>query len=332
LNWHDNFTPYWLVKSGSLQTVASVFWPQPNAQLGMDERSLVGIGDSGYLSIVQTKPKDWQLGQRIVLLVHGLTGSELSTHPVRLAQHFARRGVLAVRMNMRGCGPGAGLAKGIYHSGRSEDTRAVLEWIAQRYPGSPITQIGISLGGNATLKMAGELGRNHPDYLESVVSVSAPIDLHASSLRISAPRNRLFDFYFANHLVKHVQVESRRHPDKVPSLPNGLRAGKISLAKFDDLYVAPISGFNSGRHYYEMCSSLPLLDSIRCRHLLLASEDDPVIPVEMYRMIQKKSNRDLIITRKGGHAAYISQWLDPDYGRFWMDRIIVEWVLGGSYS
>lgn len=324
---NDNFLPHWLVKTGQLQTVASVFWPQPDNGYGASERSLVSIGEEGHLSIVQTRPQDWQPGQRIVLLVHGLTGSELSTHPVRLAQHFARRGVLAIRMNMRGCGPGAGLAKGIYHSGRSEDTRAVLEWISQRFPGSPITQIGISLGGNATLKMAAEFSKNHPKWLEGVVSVAAPIDLNASSHRISSPRNRLFDFYFANHLVKHVQQQSQLHPDKVPALPKSFRSGKISLARFDDLYVAPVSGFKSGLHYYEMCSSLPLLDSIRCRHLLLASEDDPVIPVETYRTLPQNPHRELLITRKGGHAGYISQKLDPEYGRFWMDRLIVEWVM-----
>ena len=323
----DTFRPFWVVRGGSIQTVAGMFWPQIRVPCGEAERSLVSIGNDGYLSVIENRPSNWSLGKRIVLLVHGLTGSENSTHPVRLADAFVRRGVLTVRMNMRGCGPGEGLARGIYHSGRSEDTRSVLEWIAKKYPGSPITQIGISLGGNATLKMAGELGRHSPTCLESVVAVSAPIDLLSCSRRISETKNRLFDFYFSKHLLRHVQRQNQNNPEKMPKVPIELMSGRLTLAKFDDLYVAPVSGFRDGKHYYESCSSLPLIDSISCRSLLLTSEDDPIIPVDSYLDLAQHPKRRVVITKGGGHAAFIGQQKDPDFGRFWMDRVIVDWVM-----
>lgn len=323
----DDFKPHRLLGNGTAQSIASVFWPRPVVRAARSERALVPIGHDGHLSIVQDIPQAWKPGDRIVLLVHGLTGSEESAHLVRLSQLFIQQGVMAVRMNMRGCGPGEGLARGIYHSGRSEDTRSVLEWIALRYPNSLITQIGISLGGNATLKMAGELGSKHPDYLEGVVAVAAPIDLKSASRRIGEAQNRLFDFYFAKHLMRHVDRQSLRFPDKIPSIPNNLRVGKVSLARFDDLYVAPVSGFRNGLDYYEKCSAIQFLGSIRCRHLLLASEDDPIIPIDRYLSLRKESNCDLVITKKGGHAAYISNQLDAKYGRFWMDKLVVQWVL-----
>lgn len=326
----DTFKPFWVISGGSVQSVAGVFWPQIKVPTGETQRSLVSIGEDGHLSVIENRPLNWSDGQRVVLLVHGLTGSENSTHPVRLADAFVRRGVLAVRMNMRGCGPGEGLSRGIYHSGRSEDTRAVLEWVAKKYPGSPITQIGISLGGNATLKMAGEFGRDIPSYLESVVAVSAPVDLTACSRRISQVKNRLFDFYFSRHLLRHVQRQNAMNPDKMPSVTPELLTGRISLAKFDDLYVAPASGFRSGQHYYDSCSSLPLIDSIGCRTLLLTSEDDPIIPVDGYLGFARHPKMNVIITKGGGHAAFISQQRDPDFGRFWMDRLIVDWVLGSK--
>jgi predicted alpha/beta-fold hydrolase len=235
---------------------------------------------------------------------------------------------MVFRMNMRGCGPGQGLAKGIYHSGRSEDTRAVLEWIATNFPNSPITQIGISLGGNATLKMAGEYGSNRPTFLQGVAAVGAPVDLAACSQRISAPQNRLFDLYFSRHLMRHVHRQSARFPDKVLELPEELLRGRQSLARFDDLYVAPTSGFKSGKHYYEVCSSFPLLDAIHCPALLLAAEDDPIVPVETYYRIPKRRGMDVIVTKRGGHTAYISNRRERHYGRFWMDRVVVDWVLG----
>lgn len=324
----DDFKPHWLVSSGFIQSIACIWWPQIRKPGGLASRFLVPIGDDGHLSVIQNLPTSWVSHQPIVLIVHGLTGSEDSTHPVRLTQAFVERGVMVFRMNMRGCGPGAGLARGIYHSGRSEDTRAVLEWIAKKFPNSPITQIGISLGGNATLKMAGEYGSGRPSFLQGVVSVCAPVDLAACSRLISAPQNRLFDLYFSRHLIRHVHRQSESFPDKVPGLPDELLQGKKSLARFDDLYVAPTSGFKSGQHYYDVCSSYPLLDDISCPALLLAAEDDPIVPVATYHNIEKRRRFDVIVTKRGGHTAYISNRLDRQYGRFWMDRVVVEWVLG----
>ena len=169
-----HFEPLGPVSHGAVQTIASIFWPQTKTVDGLVERFNVSIGDEGFLSVIENRPSTWKSGDRVVFLVHGLTGSEDSTHLIRLADAFVRRGVLTVRMNMRGCGPGLGLASGIYHSGRSGDARAVLEWIGRRHQNSPVTQIGISLGGNATLKMAGEFGSACPTFLDSVVAVSPP--------------------------------------------------------------------------------------------------------------------------------------------------------------
>ena len=329
----DNFEAHWMVPGGMRQTVASIFWPQISTPAGSVTRVAVPIGTEGNLSVVLNRPEAWENGQRIVLLVHGLTGSEESTHPVRLADAFVRRGFLAIRMNMRGCGPGEGLSRGIYHSGRSEDTRAVLEWIGKNFPGSPVVQVGISLGGNATLKMAGEYGSKVPDFLQGVVAVSAPIDLAACSKRLSEDKNRLVDLYFANNLLSHVQRQSELYPDLVAQLPSSLKSGRKSLAKFDDLYVAPTCGFGDGPNYYKLCSARPLVPDISCPALLLTAEDDPIVPVEAYLTIPSNHLHNVVITKRGGHAAYISSKLDEEFGRFWMDGLIVRWVMNlGSGS
>ena len=54
----------------------------------------------------------------------------------RLALKLWQRGVRAIRMNMRGCGAGVGLARQPYHSGRSADVHAVLEELHAEWPQS----------------------------------------------------------------------------------------------------------------------------------------------------------------------------------------------------
>lgn len=323
----SDFEPLVPVSHGTIQTIASIFWPQVKSVGGTSTRHKVLIGQEGALSVIENRPLGWKPGGRIVLLVHGLTGSEESTHLVRLADLFVRRGVLAIRMNMRGCGPGLGLARGIYHSGRSDDARAVLEWIGENYPNSPVTQIGISLGGNATLKMAGEMGAMCPPFLDSVVAVSAPIDLAMCSKRISHWKNFIFDRYFTNRLVNHIELLNSKFPEMVQSLPKNWRQGPMSLARLDDTYVAPVSGFKDGQDYYARCSSGPLIQNIKCKTLLLTAKDDPIIDPEPYEQIGQSENREMIVTGKGGHAAWLARDKASEFGRFWMDQVVVNWVL-----
>jgi predicted alpha/beta-fold hydrolase len=316
--------PPWL-SSGLSQTLAGVFWPQQTVAYGDLRRHLVKIGDDGHLAVAENRPPAWRRGDPIVFLLHGLTGSENSPHIVRLANHFYGLGRLVIRMNMRGAGPGAGMARGLYHSGRSEDARAVLEWIGQTFVDSPVTQIGVSLGGNVTLKMAGEYGDDAPDFLRQIVAVSAPIDLAASSKKISGSGGWLFDQYFARSLMRSYSEFHRRYPDKIPPVPKSLLAGPASLARLDDLYLAPACGFASGQDYYAQCSSVHLLPRIKPKLLLLVAADDPVIDLTAYDRLKRPSHHQHMVTARGGHVGWVSRSMIKSFGRFWMDQVLVTW-------
>jgi predicted alpha/beta-fold hydrolase len=337
-DWHDELNwnikqpgprtfeaPLWL-SSGYSQTVAGSYWPQDGRVYGDTARHLVSIGDDGHIAVAEDRPKSWRMGGPVVFLLHGLTGSENSPHIVRLANHFYKRGFLAIRMNMRGAGPGAGLARGLYHSGRSEDARAVLSWIGQSYPGSPVTQIGVSLGGNVTLKMAGEFGDDAPDFLQQVIAVSAPIDLAASSKKLSGPNGWLFDRYFAGRLVRSYTEFHRRYPDKIPSVPRALSEMSPSLARLDDIYLAPSCGFVNGQDYYHQCSSASLVPRIKPKLLLLVAADDPIIDLTAYNALNLSPHHQLLITNHGGHVGWVSRTLHEKFGRFWMDQVLVSWA------
>ena len=71
---------------------------------------------------------------------------------------------------------GLSLARiGVGHEGRSDDARRGL---AREVDGLPaIAVAGYSLGGNLTLKLAGELGRDAPKELRAVCAISPTMDL-----------------------------------------------------------------------------------------------------------------------------------------------------------
>ena len=83
------------------------------------------------------------------------------------------------------------LARLPYHSGRSADASAALAFLQTLCPGSPVTLVGYSLGGNIAMKLAGESGASPPPNLLSVLTVCPPADLSACSAWIGRRMNRV---------------------------------------------------------------------------------------------------------------------------------------------
>src|SRR5262249_41950604 len=137
----------------------------------------------------------------------------------RLVGKLQGRGVRTFRMDLRGCGAGVGHTKHPYHAGRSEDAAAALDKIAELCPGSPVTLVGFSLGGNIATKLLGEAPSAVPANLERVMAVCPPVDLAESARSLGRGVNRLYDRYFARLVVRQVAAALRVTPD-VP-LPEG---------------------------------------------------------------------------------------------------------------
>ncbi|MBN9286741.1 MAG: hypothetical protein BGO43_02355 [Gammaproteobacteria bacterium 39-13] len=312
------FKPLPGISTGRIQTIASLYFPY-NPFINNTKQHIIPLSDGDKIVLVENRPKNWVKSSRIILLVHGLSGSHLSKYFIRLTHYFVRHGYLVIRMNLRGCGVGRGLAQHLYHSGRSEDTRAVLAWLAKQFPQSPVTQIGFSLGANITLKMAGE--QQPMANLDSVMAISPPLDLAASVKLILKKQNRVFNDYFVKVLLKDIQILHQTFPQLPPlSLP------PIStLYEFDDLYTAPRSGFKDANDYYTRCSSWQFLEAITLPTFILYAKDDPVISRIKFMQLPHKENFDVLITKQGGHVGWLGSTDKCCYYR-WMDRVIFEWV------
>ena len=266
------FYPFPFARSGYLQTIYGTYWPilKPSRP---DRFHHIQLADGDVLVAAENRPPGWRAGARVMLLVHGLTGSFESTYMQRTCRRMNRKGYLVLRLNLRHCGPGAGLARRPYHAGVSDDTRAVLEWIKLKFPGSPVTQIGFSLGGNVTLKMAGEDGAKPTGNLDSVVAISPPVDLGAAGRRMSEPANRVFERSFVRALARDVERMRLAFPDLEPLvLPPA-----PSLRQFEEAFATRRAGFATVADYHRECSSLRFIPAIKIPTLILCAADDPVV-------------------------------------------------------
>ena len=87
-------------------------------------------------------------------------------------------------------------------------------------------------------------------------------------------------------------------------------------------------GFGTADNYYALSSAAQFVPHIRVQTLILAAEDDPLIPVEIFRRLTPSKSTIVHIASSGGHLGYIGRrGIDPD--RRWMDwRRVVDSIAG----
>jgi predicted alpha/beta-fold hydrolase len=285
------------------------------------------LPDGDGLVLYDAIPDAWCPGDRIAVMVHGLTGSHASGQVQRLGRRFLARGVRVVRLDLRGTGKGLHLARGYYNGGCSADVRAALEEIQRWSPTSPLLLLGVSLGGNIVLKLAGEAASTATPAIERIMALSPPIDLERCAGLLGQPSNRLYEKFFLRDLITETHQRQRIFPD----LPRLRLSLNITMRTFDDLVTAPLGGFASALDYYRRSSSAPLISRIRAPTLIITSRDDPFIAVEPFETLQLPPAVKVRIVSHGGHLGFLG-W-DGTGGIRWAERHAVDWLVGdGEHS
>ena len=222
-----------------------------------------------------------------------------------IAQKSFSAGFNVIRMNLRTCGGTEHLTPTIYHGGLTEDLRAVVSELIEQDGLSRLCLVGISLGGNLVLKLAGEYGDQAPPQVLAVAAVSPSIDLQASAQLILKRSNWLYQQDFVRRLKHRLRVKHKLFPDQYDI--SELSSVK-TLREFDDRYTSRAHGFDGADDYYYRASSIRVIDKIRIPTLIIHAEDDPFIPFAPMRdpALTKNPYILLVATKQGGHVAFIS--------------------------
>jgi predicted alpha/beta-fold hydrolase len=256
----------------------------------------------------------WQPGPHedrpALLVVHGLGGSDASSYAVSLGRLAWAHGWHVVRMNMRGCGEGEALCPLLYNAGLDTDLLAVVDELLRRVRHLAI--VGFSLGANLALLMLGRRRTVIPPGLAAVAAVSPPVDLAACADAIEARENALYERRFMSMLKAAYQRRSAARPDLFPT---GREQGLRSVRDFDERITAPFGGYESAVRYYEQASAGPWLEKIDRPTLLLAAEDDPMIPVASIARWPLSPAVEREFTTTGGHVGFVARSRAP--GWFW---------------
>ena len=255
-----------------------------------------------------------------IVMIHGLEGSSNAGYIRSMAQLALEDGYAVHRKNMRSCGGTESLCKTMYHAGLTADTLEVIRGIRAEQR-RPVFLIGYSLGGNVSLKLAGELGESAIGLLDGVVAVSTPIDLAACVRQMSRRVNWIYESRFLSRLKQRI----RRRSESMPGVYDVSALERCrSVYDFDDKITAPFFGFGSADNYYATQSSNQFLANIRIPTLLIQAKDDPLIPFEIYQhpSIAENEHIRLVAAEHGGHLGFLSN----RHPRFWVDRVILGWL------
>lgn len=293
----------WL--GGDLQTMRNFLvrprppiehWPSEPVAFDMAD----GTGDR--LDGLLHRPKE-ERRRPLVLLIHGIGGSNESTYIRTSAVHLLRAGYPVLRLNLRGAGGKP--TRQFYHAGRTEDLKRVILSLDGSLAAHGVVPVGFSLGGNLLLKYLAECGAVAP--VMAAISISAPIDLEAAQRRIAMARNRIYH----REILKWVIAE------RGGTLPREIR----TMLDFDNQVVAPAAGFKDAHDYYRRSSAGPMLGAIRRPTLLIHGGDDPWIPAASYAAIAPNPHLVTLVPHSGGHVGFHAAgsdvpWHDLALGRF----------------
>jgi len=260
---------------------------------------------------------DWYPKNSSVLAIisHGLEGNSDRAYMKGMAKIFNDNGYDALCWNYRGCGSSLNNTAKLYHSGATYDLKTVVTHsLSKGY--QQILLIGFSLGGNLTLKYAGEEGKLVDKRIKAVITFSVPLDLSAGCDQLAAPDNWLYSKRFIKKLKKKLLLKHLQFPDLIHI--NGLEKIK-DLRSFDDKYTGPIHGFKNASEYYEASSALGFLKDIAVPTLIVNAKNDPFLPETCYpyKLTDTLTNITFETPDHGGHVGFMEI---NKQGYFWSEK------------
>ncbi|MCC9599591.1 alpha/beta fold hydrolase [Stieleria sp. JC731] len=318
------YQPSRLYRGGMLQTLASL--RRPVVRAPESQQHIVQLPDGDSIVLHQSG----QCDGRVILLFHGLSGCHQSPYMVRLASRFYQAGWTVYRVDARGCGAAREMAVGISHAGRSEDVWAAFDFVGRQHRHARISAAGVSLGGNQLLRMMGRLGEgiegaaDWSDRVGRIAAICPPIDLARCCENMQRRSRRFYNRYFIRALLKGLPRRVREREQFQKAIGQGIPR---TLFELDDRLTAPLSGYSGAADYYQQCGAIRVVDSNRWPTLVLAAEDDPIVPATCFDAVNWHQRTQFILTPTGGHAGFI----DRD-GKCWMDEVVFQWIDRGAQS
>lgn len=293
--------PWW---GGHLQTIAGALPTASPRDLdqypGERLSALVPDGTGDRLVATLHRPAAPNTNRCLIMLIHGVSGSEDSSYILRSAIYFLNLGYPVLRANLRGAGPSRPLCKLQYHAGTTDDLVHLVSMVPADLRPNGIAAIGYSLGANVLMKFLGERGASAP--FRAAIAVSSPLDLAAVSRRFMRWDNTLFQFA----ILSQLRTESIKPAAELSEQERNAVLRTRTIWDFDQTFTAPRNGFRDAEDYYIRSSCSGFLEHIAVPTLMIYATNDPIVPSDAYLQYRWDRNPKLVrlLSQSGGHCGF----------------------------
>jgi predicted alpha/beta-fold hydrolase len=305
--------PWWL-RSPHAQTILPDLARRP-PPLPLDWEDFA-LPDGDFLELAWAGPPDGP----IAVILHGLGGSYQSGHIQGLARRLVADGWRVCLFHFRGCARRPNRTLTTYHNGMTGDPAAVFDALAARFPGRPRVAVGISLGGNALLRLLGERPGAVP--LDAAAAISVAVSLPPCVARLDSGFSKVYQAALLRRLKR--RLEARRALISQHLDWDAIAAAR-TFSAFDDAFTAPAHGYASAADYHTRASARPLLPQITVPTHILVADDDPFLAPEALPVAAELSP---VTTAErsatGGHVGFVHG--TPARPAFWLDDRIAAWA------
>lgn len=251
----------------------------------------------------------------LVVLLHGWEGSSRSSYLVTTAAGLLEQGFDVLRINLRDHGESHHLNRELFNSTRSPEVASALQGFVDSHEYENVFLCGFSLGASFALRIAADAGTELG--LNAAVAICPPTD----PARVMDALNHGF-FAYERYFFKKWQQSLLRKLECFPEF--GYGANLAAAKSLDDLNRMFIPQHTSYKEIGDYFAAYALVGSrlaaLEVPATIIASEDDPIIPVDDLLRIEPVESLRIETSQYGGHCGFIENL----GARSWVEDRIFE--------
>lgn len=312
------FNPPSILRNRHLQTILNSYGPRycraRTLRKQMNSNTLTLLSSDGTRLLAEyDRCRDGTRG--LVILLHGWEGSSQSNYLIMSTWHLLQRGFDVLRINFRDHGASHHLNRDLFNSTRTPEVASAIDNFLRYNKFDQIFLAGYSLGGSFALRIAADDGSRLG--IKAVAAICPPVN-PANAMAALKSGWILYEKYFFRKWARSLHTKLLHFPEL--GYGDALASAK-SVEDLNAFFVPNFTEFDDPTTYFAAYSLAgDRLAGLNVPGLLIASADDPIIPVSDIGDINPNPMLTISIQSHGGHCGF-SESLN---GENWIDRILGE--------
>ena len=251
-------------------------------------------------------PYDPPQNNKILFIIHGLTGGSDTEYIQDLVYEFQKAGYRVAVLNHRGINQRL-TNPFIYHGGDLTDLECAIKFAKDKFPDAPMIAVGTSFGGNQLLRYLGKKGKD-VEFIAGV-SVAGPFDIDIANQAIENTiyEKAMVNYYFNYTLIPNLDVLQKLEPSFGINWEEAFKSKNIR--EFHNKVTIKLFGHKDIAEYFKTSKvDNKRIENISIPLLCLHSKDDPIILQNSIPIDALKNNKNILYaqTSHGAHICWFS--------------------------